>query len=106
MQLSQAQGDRASLRTHLQRLRASTGRLDPRLARACEPMPPAIAPLWDVFAALCGTRGQAFDGMAPLSCTEVQAWCQLHQVRLTPWEVETLFTMDRAARAAPTEAVQ
>lgn len=104
MQLSTAQGDGASLRTHLQRLRANTGRVDPLLAAAAQPLPSAIAPLWEAFVALSATRGAAFEGVAPITCLEIEAWCRLHAVRLSPWEVETLLAVDRAARGALDDA--
>lgn len=32
----------------------------------------------------------------PLQPSEVEAWCRLMQIELTPWEAETLFKMDAA----------
>lgn len=106
MRLQAAQGDGAPLRTHLQRLRQSTGRVDPLLARSMEPLPPAVAALWDVFVVLSGTRGAgdgAGGGIAPITCAELQAWQALQRLELTPWEADTLLAMDRALRGAPTD---
>lgn len=90
-------GDGAPVRTHLQRLLQNTGRLDPMLAESLKPLPPAIAPLWDLFAALSHTR--ALGGA--ITYTELEGWQRAHGVRLTSWEVETLMAMDRAVRSAP-----
>ena len=35
-------------------------------------------------------------GPNPVQPSEVEAWCRLTGYRLSPWEVETLFAMDRA----------
>ena len=93
MQLSAAQGDGASLRTHLQRAAPYTG-ADPLLVQAAQPLHGSVGHLWAAFATL---RSSA-DG--PIRCTEITAWQQLHRVRLSPWEAETLLAMDRAARDA------
>ena len=100
MQLSALEGDGAPLRTHLTRLRASTGRLDPRLAASMAPVPPAVAPLWEAFRTLSGTRAPTVEGLAPITCTEIEAWQRLAGVRLTPWEADTLLAVDRSARTA------
>lgn len=104
MQLGAAQGDGASLRTHLQRLRNNTGRIDPLLVAVNRPLPAGVAHLWDAFVALSATRAPAFEGLAAITCTEIEAWQRLHGLRLTPWEVETLLAVDRAARSALDDA--
>ncbi len=92
-ELSKREGDGASLRAHLQRLADSTGRVDDRLTlkapRVCEA-------LWGAFLQLSATR-QAGMGTNPISMTEVESWCRLQGVTLTPWEVDTLLAMDGAA---------
>ena len=101
MALSVPLEDGATLRTHLQRLRANTGSTDPRLQAAATPLPPTVATLWSAFVALSGTRMPVADGgMAPITFGEIEAWQRLTGVRLTPWEVETLLAVDRAARSA------
>jgi len=102
VQLGVSQGDGATLRTHLERLRASTGRVDARLRDAAQPLPAAVAPLWDVFVALSATR----SAEAGIACTEIEAWQRLHGVRLSPWEVETIMAMDRTALDAAAVARQ
>ena len=41
-----------------------------------------------------------FGGLAAIPLSEVIAWQQALNVRLTPWEVETILHLDRAAREA------
>ncbi len=36
-------------------------------------------------------------GLSPLALIDVLAWCQLHQLQLTPWELDTLLQLDAAA---------
>ena len=98
MHLSVTQGDGAPLRTHLQRVRQATGRLDPMLAEAQQPLPVEVAVLWNTFTALRSSCEGA------VSCTEIDAWCRLYRVQLTHWEVETLQILDRAARDAEAQA--
>jgi hypothetical protein len=95
VQLSTIQPDGSPLRAHLQAA-AAQGRRDPRLsARA----PREVAALWDAFVALDASRP---IGMAPgpIQPSELLAWQQLHGVRLTQWECDTLLAMDRAAQGA------
>lgn len=93
MQLATRQPDGSPLRQHLQAAAAAGARPDPRLASR---PPAAAAALWDAYAALHATRP---SGMGPsaITASELLAWQQLHGVRLTPWEAETLQAMDRAA---------
>lgn len=96
MQLMRRQPDGATLRQHLQRAAELTGQPDPRLQRR---VPPAGAALWETFCELAAAR-PAGMGPGAVPMAELQAWQQLHGVRLTPWEVGTLLAMDRAALAA------
>lgn len=98
MQLGARQGDGTALRVHLQRAAAS-GAIDPRLQQSQKPLPPSVAALWDALLELRSASA------GPVSHQGIQAWQQLHQVRLSPWEVETILCCDRVARdveATPT----
>jgi hypothetical protein len=85
------QGDGAPLRVHLQRLAQNTGRVDERLQGPG--VPRCVAALWGFWLLLTQTR-QAGLGPSPITHQEVRAACDLHGVRLTPWEVETLLQLD------------
>lgn len=100
MLLQEPQGDGAPLRTHLKRLQASTGRIDPLLAQSMKPLPAAVADLWQAFVSLSGTR-LAGEALQPITCTEIESWQRLQGVTLSPWEADTLLAMDRALRSAP-----
>lgn len=86
MQLSRQEGG-VPLRKHLQAAAARGMPADPRLLAT----PPAAASLlWDAFV----------DLMPDVRASEISAWQQLNGVRLSPWEVDTLHEMRRAAEAA------
>ena len=36
-------------------------------------------------------------GANPIAIAEVEAWCRLQGVTLSPWELDTLLAMDSAA---------
>lgn len=95
MHLGERMADGATLRDHLIVAAANTGRADPRVG-ACPPVGAEI--LWQVFIDLHGSRPSGF-GAAAIAPSEVVAWCALHGVRLTPWEVDTLAAVDRAVVA-------
>lgn len=97
MELGQRQADKATLRQHLLRLQASTGRTDPRLVSS---VPAAGRSLWDVFGALSRARASNGFGPSAIGPRDVQAWCDLHGVRLTAWELDTLDAMDAALLSA------
>jgi hypothetical protein len=93
MHLTARQPDGATLGDHLRAASRNTGRTDSRLL---ERPPLGGEELWQVYVALNAARPA---GMAPgaVPPSEIEAWCRLHAVPLTPWEAETLMTMDRAA---------
>jgi hypothetical protein len=96
MRLAAIQPDGSTLREHLQAAAAAGAGVDALLQRR---LSPACRALWNVFAELSATRPAGMQhGAVPHS--EILAWQQLSRVSLTPWEVDTLLAMDRAALAA------
>lgn len=93
MDLGQVQSDGATLRVHLQRLAKSTGRVDERLLTT---VPRGGEALWDAWHQMAESRRSGIGAHA-LTLTDIQAWCWLSRVRLTPWETDTLIDMDAAA---------
>lgn len=52
----------------------------------------------NAFIELHGARPASGFGISAIPLSEVNAWQQTMGVRLTPWEVETILHLDRAAR--------
>lgn len=59
-------------------------------------MPVGCMRLWAAFNEICAGRPQSMGGAAPIPPSEIVAWQVLMGVTLTPWEVETIFALDRA----------
>lgn len=89
--------DGATLRTHLQRMAYSSGKVDPRLE--AEPLPAAVLALWEAFLILASTR-RAGMSAHPLTMVDIEAWCRMSNIRFTPWELETLIALDSVAMSA------
>lgn len=98
MQLSARQPDGSTLREHLQAAAAAGMPADARLHSR---VPACVQSLWQAFVALDAARVPSM-GASPILASELVAWQQLHGVRLSPWEAETLQAMDRAAQAQRT----
>jgi hypothetical protein len=60
--------------------------------------PIALEYLWSWFMELRVGAGQGFNGIAPLTWTELDAWARLTQTRPYPHEVKALFSLDLIAR--------
>jgi len=56
--------------------------------------------VWSVFLDLNNRRGNHDMGAAPIALADIVAWQTLMDVRLTPWEIETLLQLDSVALAA------
>ena len=84
---------------HLQAAAAATGRADAALLHQ---VPSCGAALWDAFCEIASGR-QGGMGPQPVPSTEIEAWQRLSGLRLSPWEVDTLRLMDRAAVAVLSE---
>lgn len=93
MQLGQKQPDGATLREHLMAAMRQSGRADSRLLQR---IPAAGKPLWHAFSQLNRSRSGGFSGPSAISPQDTLAWCQLHGIRFTPWELDTLSDMDAA----------
>ena len=96
------QPDGTSLRKHLQRA-ARQGVVDPLLE--VDPLPDSLAQLWQVFLEL-NTFRTAGMGANPISILEIDAWCRLNQVQLTPWELACIKAVDSAVMSEWAKAKQ
>lgn len=99
--LSQKQSDGKTLREHLQAVERSTGRRPPELE--VPTLPQSCAGLWPIFIELHNRRAQGF-GSAAIDEARLLHWQQLHATRLSPWEIEAIFTLDNAWLASEAEA--
>lgn len=95
MRLSIRQPDGATLRDHLLAVERMTGKRDEALD---VDLPRGGEELASVFIDLHHSR-PAGMGASAITQTELAAWQANHGLRLTPWEVDTLCSMDRAALA-------
>lgn len=89
--------DGATLRTHLQRLAYSSGKVDERLE--ARPPPAAVMALWETFLTLSSSRRTAMAAH-PLTMVDIEAYCRMAGIELSNWELETLIALDAVAMAA------
>lgn len=94
MQLGRRLEDGATLRQHLQRAYENTRRADPLLD--APPVPRAARAVWEAFVQLASSRASGM-GLSPISLADIEAWCRLSGITLTPWELDTLLALDAAA---------
>jgi hypothetical protein len=90
--LNLPQDDASTLRDHLQAVERSTGVRPPELD--VPELPALCRGVWEIFFELHDRR--AGNGFGPLPIDEARLlhWQQLHGVRLSPWEIETIFLVD------------
>ena len=62
-------------------------------------LPESIRGLWDVFLELHMARTPGAMGMGPLTYHDLDAYQRVTSLELTPWEVQTILCVDRAALA-------
>lgn len=63
------------------------------------PLPAGANPLYQAFLDIRSSCPAGFSTPV-VTQADVRGWCQLQRVPLLPWEVDTIFALDRAARAA------
>jgi len=100
--LGRRRQDGSTERDHLLAHERATGERPPELD--VPPVPPGAQAIWGAFCDLSAARPPAAAGVAPFALSEICAWQSLHGVVLSPWEVDTLLAIDRAALAAVSEA--
>jgi hypothetical protein len=72
----------------------STGQAAPELQ--LPDLPPGCQLVWDTFIELHNKRGSGMSPL-PIGWRDLQAWQEVREVRLTPWEIDTLMALDTAA---------
>jgi len=78
----------------------ATGQTPPELIPL--PIPPGCEAVWSVFLDLHNRWGNHGMGVSSIGLADIVAWQALMDVRLTPWEIDTLLHLDSAALAAQT----
>lgn len=67
-------------------------------------MPAGTESLWAAFLQLHEARRVGM-GPTPLVWADIDAWQNLHGIRLSSWEIDTLHQLDRAALATAPKPV-
>lgn len=80
-----------SQREHLEQVAKVTGK-DVGLDGPA--LPDVAVYLWEAFLDLHRGRGYGANGPNPLSWEGIAAWSDLFCIRLSPWEVDTIKTLD------------
>lgn len=57
-------------------------------------LPDVAAYLWELFLDLHRGRDYGASGPNPLSWAGIAAWMDLYDVRLSPWEIDAVKTLD------------
>ena len=56
--------------------------------------PDVAAHIWSSFLELHEGRSYGMSGPNPISYDIIKAWCDLTSITLTPWEIETIKSLD------------
>lgn len=56
--------------------------------------PDAASHIWVAFLELHDGRTYGMSGPNPISYDIIKAWCDLTSVQLSPWEIETIKSLD------------
>lgn len=67
-------------------------------------VPEAGVYLWDIYWRLSKWRQMGYAGPQVLAPSDLLAWCTLADIRLTPWELDTMADMERARLERHTDA--
>lgn len=92
-----------SARKQLVKFGRPTDHLDAQLK--APPLSPGTDYLLGHFNRVNRSRAQGMNGPLPTSFTELKAFCELMDISLDPWEVETLQAMDAAYLEATYEVI-
>lgn len=60
------------------------------------PMPAWALPIWELFCALSAARQPGFSGPCPLSYLEIEAYCRLTGIEVSPFMLAALRALDAA----------
>jgi hypothetical protein len=80
---------------HLIAIQQQSGSVPPELE--IPPAPVGSELILETFYQLHGARPAGGFGISAIPVSEIIAWQQAMNVRLTPWEIETILEIDKAA---------
>ena len=95
MRLGRRRKDGTTELDHLLAIQRATGTITPEME--IPPAPRGSSLIIETFDQLHGTRPSGGFGISPIPLSEIVAWQRVMRVRLTPWEIETILKIDRAA---------
>lgn len=81
-------------REHLEQVRKQIGHAPEGLENPTK-FPNLILHIWSVFCVLNSARTAGFSGPNPITYTEIQAWKELTETPLTPWELQVIKRLDQ-----------
>lgn len=50
--------------------------------------------LWSIYSRLRRRKGGGFSGPAPIEWTDIDAFCRIGKITLSPWEIEIIESLD------------
>jgi hypothetical protein len=87
---------RTTERDHLEQVAKQLGKQleDIEQANADAIFPDIASHLWTTFLQLHDGRTYGMSGPNPISYDIIKAWCDLTGITLSPWEIETVKSLD------------
>ncbi|MBX4944641.1 phage tail assembly chaperone [Rhizobium binae] len=58
------------------------------------PFPQSLAYLWSAYNRIRRRKGVGFTGPQPIEWSDIEAFNRMTRMRLAPWEVEVIETLD------------
>lgn len=91
--LSKSDDKGITRREHLEQVKKATKR-DPEGLENPHEFPKLLNLVWSFFIQLSQSRTAGFSGPNPITYTEIQAWANLTQTRLNPYDVGIIKRLD------------
>ena len=91
LDLSAVQKDGSSKRSHLESLARQTGIMQDELVPV--DVHPCVMHIWEWFTKLSHKRTVGMSA-GPIASLEIEAWCRLHDVVMSPFEVRAIEALD------------
>lgn len=56
--------------------------------------PFVLSHVWSAFVSINSSRSMGFSGPNPIQYSEIKAWSELNNIRLSSWQVEVIKSLD------------